>query len=142
MSVGRKRAGDWVVRGFPVVCQDLPPLPPSLASSHSPSHSRTAAPPARPRAAVIGDLHVYDPGAAAWADLSSPASGGPPFARAYHGFASAEGRLYVHGGRDMFGERTMVQVGTEGATVLVSSCLRLHPRDGEVGREQPGVVVT
>ena len=34
----------------------------------------------------------------AWTDLSAAASGTPPEHRYYHGFTSASGRLYVHGG--------------------------------------------
>ena len=51
-----------------------------------------------PADVVLGDLHVYDPAAMAWTDLSAAASGTPPSPRAYHGFKSAGGLLYVHGG--------------------------------------------
>ena len=44
------------------------------------------------------DLHSYDPVAMAWTDLSDAASGTPPTARNRHGFTSAAGKLYVHGG--------------------------------------------
>ena len=55
--------------------------------------------PSPPRAgAYLGDLHVYDPAAMAWTNLSAAASGTPPSPRAYHGFTSAGGLLYVHGG--------------------------------------------
>ena len=53
---------------------------------------------------LLQDLHVYDPAAMAWTDLSAAASGTPPSARAYHGFTSAGGKLYVHGGIDGSGE--------------------------------------
>jgi hypothetical protein len=46
------------------------------------------------------DLHVYNPAAMAWTDLSTAASGTPPPARGFHGFTSAGGKLYVHGGFD------------------------------------------
>ena len=49
---------------------------------------------------ALSDLHVYDPVAQAWTDLSSPASGTPPTARSFHGFTSAGDRLYVYGGLD------------------------------------------
>ncbi len=45
-----------------------------------------------------GDLHVYDPVAMTWEDLSAAASGTPPAARCLHGFAALGGKLYVHGG--------------------------------------------
>ena len=51
-------------------------------------------------AGVLGDLHVYDPAAVSWTDLSSSAAGSPPSARHGHGFASAAGTLYVQGGAD------------------------------------------
>ena len=49
-------------------------------------------------AVYLGDLHAFDLGTGAWADLSAAASGTPPSPRAFHGFASAGGKLYVHGG--------------------------------------------
>ena len=50
------------------------------------------------RAADLGDLHVYDPVAMAWTDMSAAVSGTPPSPRYNHGFTSTGGRLYVHGG--------------------------------------------
>jgi hypothetical protein len=47
---------------------------------------------------------VYDPAAGAWTDLSAALSGTPPSLRRYHGFTSAGGKLYVHGGYDDSGE--------------------------------------
>ena len=41
---------------------------------------------------------MYDPAAGAWTDLSAALSGTPPSSRGYHGFTSAGGKLYVHGG--------------------------------------------
>jgi hypothetical protein len=46
----------------------------------------------------LQDLHVYDPDTKAWTNLSAPASGTSPPARWGHGFTSAGGKLYVHGG--------------------------------------------
>ena len=46
----------------------------------------------------LGDLHVYDPVAMAWTDLSAAASGTPPSPRYGHGFTAAGDKLYVHGG--------------------------------------------
>ena len=39
-----------------------------------------------------------------WTDLSAAASGTPPSARYGHGFTSAGGKLYVHGGLSDNGE--------------------------------------
>ena len=50
------------------------------------------------RAGDLGDLHVYDPVAMAWTNLSAAASGTPPVPRYWHGFTTVGGRLYVHGG--------------------------------------------
>jgi hypothetical protein len=47
---------------------------------------------------------VYDPAARAWTDLSAALSGTPPSRRGRHGFTSAGGKLYVHGGWDDSGE--------------------------------------
>jgi hypothetical protein len=49
------------------------------------------------------DLHVYESSARAWTDLSAAASGTPPSARYSHGFTSAGGKLYVHGGQERLG---------------------------------------
>jgi hypothetical protein len=54
----------------------------------------------RPSCADTNDLHVYDPAAGAWTDLSAALSGTPPSPREGHGFTSAGGKLYVHGGFD------------------------------------------
>ena len=48
---------------------------------------------------VLGDLHSFDPVAMAWTDLSASVNGTAPTARFRHGFTSAEGKLYVHGGQ-------------------------------------------
>ena len=49
-------------------------------------------------AGLLGDLHVYDPRAMTWTDLTTATSGSPPAARYAFGLASAGGRLYVHAG--------------------------------------------
>ncbi len=46
----------------------------------------------------LNDLHMYDPATRVWTSLSANVSGTPPSPRAYHGFASADGKLYVFGG--------------------------------------------
>ena len=48
----------------------------------------------------LRDLHVYDPVAMAWSDLSGPGNGTAPTARASHGFTSVDGKLYVYAGWD------------------------------------------
>ena len=57
-------------------------------------------------AALLSDLHAYDPLAKSWTDLSAAASGTPPSAREAQGFASDGRSLYVHGGLDGSGEPT------------------------------------
>ena len=47
---------------------------------------------------------MYDPAATFWADLSAPISGTRPSARGNHGFTSAGGELYVHGGFESSGK--------------------------------------
>jgi N-acetylneuraminic acid mutarotase len=49
-------------------------------------------------AVLSNDFHVYNPATMTWFDLSSHALGTPPTARFQHGFTSAGGKLYVHGG--------------------------------------------
>ena len=49
---------------------------------------------------LLGDLHVYDPVAGNWTDLSAAASGTLPSPRWSYGFTAAVGKLYVHGGFD------------------------------------------
>ncbi len=48
----------------------------------------------------LADLHSFDPAAqpVAWAPLSTATDQNRPAARISHGFATAGGRLYVHGG--------------------------------------------
>ncbi len=48
----------------------------------------------------VGDLHSFDPANMTWSLLSTAPGGSlsPPPARGYHGFTSAGGMLYVHGG--------------------------------------------
>jgi len=52
---------------------------------------------------VLSDLHAFDPIAVAWTDLSAQVNGTVPTARCWHGFTSADGKLYVHGGQDTDG---------------------------------------
>ena len=50
-------------------------------------------------AVISNDLYSFDPANMSWSLLSAaPGSNPPPSARAGHGFTSAGGKLYVHGG--------------------------------------------
>jgi hypothetical protein len=46
----------------------------------------------------MGDMHSFDPVDMTWTLLSATEDSIQPSARAKHGFASAGGKLYVHGG--------------------------------------------
>ena len=48
-------------------------------------------------------MHVLDPAAAAWVNLTGEARGPPPSPRCSFGFAAAGGRLFVFGGLDESG---------------------------------------
>ncbi len=52
----------------------------------------------------LDDLHAFDPATMTWTLLSSVDDTGRPSARAGHGFTSAGGLLYVHGGYGGSGE--------------------------------------
>ncbi len=54
-----------------------------------------------PPSADYDDLFSFDPSTMVWARLSTAADDGRPSARSSHGFASAGGKLYVHGGRSL-----------------------------------------
>ncbi len=47
---------------------------------------------------------MLDPSHLAWTKLSKVASGSAPAPRCGHGFASADGMLYVFGGQGVIGE--------------------------------------
>jgi N-acetylneuraminic acid mutarotase len=47
---------------------------------------------------TFGDLYSFDPTTQVWTDLSIAIKGTPPKARECHGFTSAGGKIYVHGG--------------------------------------------
>ena len=68
-----------------------------------------------PFADHLNDLHVYDPAAQAWTDLSNTTVGVPPSSRSGHGFTAIGARLYVHGGFNGSGEGTNINIspGTE-----------------------------
>jgi hypothetical protein len=57
-------------------------------------------------AAGLNDFHAYNPATLTWFDLSDNALGTPPTVRHRHGFTSAGGKLYLHGGiNEQDGER-------------------------------------
>ncbi len=51
-----------------------------------------------PPARYLDDLHSFDPATMTWTLLSAANDTRRPSARSAHGFTSAGGRLYVHGG--------------------------------------------
>ena len=66
----------------------------------------------------LNDLHSFDPATMTWTLLSPANDAGRPSARANHGFTSAGGRLYVHGGYGDAGEADLTAgswVGMGGA---------------------------
>ena len=52
---------------------------------------------------ALGDLHAFDPATMTWTSLSDADDARRPLPRDWHGFTSAGGRLYVHGGWDGYG---------------------------------------
>ena len=46
----------------------------------------------------FGDLNVYNPDSMSWTSVASVLSGTSPLPTFGHGFASVQGKLYVHGG--------------------------------------------
>ncbi len=62
----------------------------------------TSPPSTHPSTDDLGDLHSFDTATMTWTLLSA---GGFPFARSNHGFTSAGGKLYVHGGTSGFNEK-------------------------------------
>ena len=90
-------------------CASTRPVPPRaparLLTCH---HLRIAFPsalhpplttrPPPPSAGYLGDLHSFDPATMTWALLSAADDARRPSARTRHGFTSAGGLLYVHGG--------------------------------------------
>ncbi len=53
---------------------------------------------------LFDDLHSFDPATMAWTLLSTADDARRPSARYNHGFTSAAGRLYVHGGSGEYGD--------------------------------------
>jgi hypothetical protein len=60
-----------------------------------------------PPTGILADLFVFDPSMLTWTELTGAVHGTPPSARVGHGFTSAGGRLYVHGGLAGNGECRM-----------------------------------
>ncbi len=85
-------------------CPRPTPSPPIrlLSVLLSPRRPGNACPPfPTPFPGLLNDLHSLDPANMTWTKLSA-ARGSPPAARAGHGFTSAGGKLYVHGGYGNF----------------------------------------
>ena len=53
---------------------------------------------------LLGDMMEFDPTSKIWENLTEIQLGVPPSPRACHGFASASGKIYVHGGVDVNGK--------------------------------------
>ncbi len=107
-----------------------------LLSSASPLHPLTPFP--TPSAGRLDDLHAFDPATMNWTLLSAALDAPRPSARERHGFTSAGGKLYVHGGYGIMAD------GYKGDCSL-SLVLVLVPREPEAGagrvpcRAVPGV---
>ncbi len=76
----------------------------SRSKSRAERHHRSRFRPATVAADPTNDFHAYNPATVTWFDLSGHALGTPPTARFGHGFTSAGGKLYVHGGSKDHGE--------------------------------------
>ena len=63
----------------------------------------------------LNDLHVYDPIARSWTEITAIISGTAPTARWRHGFSAADGKLFVHGG---FGLDSSGSLSNAGFTCL------------------------
>jgi hypothetical protein len=72
----------------------------SLATAKKPIKMLIRRPPGA-AAANFNDLHVLDPsaGPAAWKDLSTRTRGPVPSPRAFHGFVTEGGRIFVFAGQ-------------------------------------------
>jgi hypothetical protein len=66
-------------------------------------------------AGQLDDLHSFDPTTMIWTRLSAADDAGRPSARDGHGFTSAGGRLYVHGGYCPTGSGYWGEAGTNEA---------------------------
>jgi hypothetical protein len=55
------------------------------------------------RSDYLQGLFVFDPVELAWSDISNKAIGDAPAPRKDFGFASADGKLFVHGGYNPLG---------------------------------------
>ena len=56
---------------------------------------------------LLQDPHVFDPDTIYWRELSFASHGTPPSPRMGHGFASVGSKLYVHGGEDSAGVKSL-----------------------------------
>ena len=53
---------------------------------------------------LLADLHTLNLSSNVWTELTLASNGTAPTARAFHGFAWTDGKLYVHGGYGYLGE--------------------------------------
>ena len=95
------------------MCADISRAP--VQTSAARLHARPNQPPKTPplaRAApaeLLDDLNSFDPSTMTWALLSASVVHSP-LARQCHGFTSAGGKLYVHGGDSSTGALQWVRV--------------------------------
>ncbi len=61
-------------------------------------------------AGYLDDLYAFDPATMTWTLLSAAGGDGRPSARSGHGFTSAGGLLYVHGGGAVFYGETVTRI--------------------------------
>jgi hypothetical protein len=85
-------------RWHPPPPKNLRPLPPQFSLSAD-------------RVVILDDLHSFDPATMIWTLLSAANDTLLPSARSGHGFTSAGGRLYVHGGYSYQGDADAVGNG-------------------------------
>jgi hypothetical protein len=74
------------------------------ARHDSPINTLTISPLLLPWPGYLDDLYSYEPTNMTWTRIyAAPGGGSPPLGRACHGFTSAGGKLYVHGGEGQSG---------------------------------------
>ena len=69
-------------------------------------------------AVFLGDMYIFHPETAGWANITGPLAGSPPLARMNHGFtASDDGSTYCFGGIQLSsGQSVHVATTMEAAT--------------------------
>ena len=107
--------------------------PPRIPGYHATAacHLRASLP--LPATLILGDLFAFEPATLTWTELAAPAvRGSPPSPRFMHGFAAAEGRLYVHGGVRGGNGEFKVALSDRQRRSLKGAC-------GEIGRKGRGL---